>query len=595
MKHNRLYKVFGVLIVAVMILTACAPTVSNPIATPPTAVPPTQGAAPTSVPPTAAPTAVPPTTAPTAAPTTAPAKNTIIIGTTDKIASLDPGDAYAVHDWEILLNVNDGLLRFKPGTTDLQAVLATGMPTISSDGLTYTFTLKDGIKFADGTPLDATMYAAQLNRLLTIGPKCPNDVADSLAVPYVKSITAPDAKTIVFTLKVPVAFFPQILALPPYVSSDPKIFPADKCELFPTAPIYGTGAWYISQYNQSEQMVLEPNPYYTGDMKPQVDQIIIKFYSDANTMSLAVQSGEIDVAWRILSPEQLTPLKSVSGLTVGDVNGGGIRFLVINHTMAPTNDPNVGKAIASAIDRNAIVDTVYGGNVLPLYSMVPPGFLGATEAFDTTYASPNLDAAKKYLEASGYSASNPLKLDVWYPPEHYGASTVAAMQLIKTQLEATGEIKVNLQAQEWSTYITSLTGGKAYPVGILGWFFDYPDSSNYLDPFVYNKGEGTNVTVPKEGSSYGIPITGTFGTDATNLVNLLNQADTETDQTKRADLYKQAQQIAADMVLTVPLYFVAEHVVYRANIKGSSAFAYPEVLNIGPTIEFWYSLLTKTP
>jgi peptide/nickel transport system substrate-binding protein len=597
MKHNRLSKIFGVLIVAVMLLTACAPTVSQPIATPPTAAPPTQGAAPTSVPPTAVPptavpTAVPPTAVP---PTTAPAKKTIIIGTTDKIASLDPGDAYAVHDWEILLNVNDGLLRFKPGTTDLQPVLATGMPTISADGLTYTFTLKDGIKFADGTPLDATMYVAQLNRLLTIGPKCPNDVADSLAIPYVKSIAAPDAKTIVFTLKVPVAFFPQILALPPYVSSDAKIFPADKCELFPTAPIYGTGAWYISQYNQSEQMVLEPNPYYTGDMKPQVDQIIIKFYSDANTMSLAVQSGEIDVAWRILSPEQLTPLKSVANLTVGDVNGGGIRFLVINHTMAPTNDPNVDKAIASAIDRNAIVDTVYGGNVLPLYSMVPPGFLGATDAFDTTYASPNLDAAKKYLEASGYSASNPLKLDVWYPPEHYGASTVAAMQLIKTQLEATGEIQVNLQAQEWSTYITSLTGGKAYPVGILGWFFDYPDSSNYLDPFVYNKGEGTNVTVPQEGSSYGIPITGTFGTDATNLVNLLNQADTETDQTKRADLYKQAQQIAADMVLTVPLYFVAEHVVFRNTIQGSSAFPYPEVLNIGPTIEFWYSLLTKTP
>jgi len=590
MKHNRWFKISALLITASMILAACAPAATATTA-------PTQAVAPTTAPtqavaPTTAPTKA---VAPTTAPTTAPTKTTIIIGTTDKIASLDPGDAYAVHDWEIIANVNDGLLRYKPGTTDLEPVLATALPTISSDGLTYTFTLKDGIKFADGSPLDATMYAAQLNRLLTIGPKCPNDVADSLAVPFVKSIEAPDAKTIVFTLKAPVAFFPQILAVSPYVTSDPKTFPAYQCVLFPTAPIYGTGPWFISQYNQSEQMVLEPNPYYTGDLKPQVDQIIIKFYSDPNTMSLAVQSGEIDVAWRILSPEQLTPLKSVSGITVGDVNGGGIRFLVINHTMAPTNDPNVDKAIASAIDRNAIVDTVYGGNVLPLYSMVPPGFLGATDAFDTTYTSPNLDEAKKYLEASGYSASKPLKLDVWYPPEHYGASTVAAMQLIKTQLEATGEIQVNLQAQEWSTYIVSLTGGKAYPVGILGWFFDYPDSSNYLDPFVYNKGEGTNVTVPKEGSSYGTPITGTFGTDATNLVTLLNQADTETDQAKRADLYKQAQQISADMVLTVPLYFVAEHVVYRNNIKGSSAFPAPENLNIGPTIEFFYSLLTKTP
>jgi len=107
--------------------------------------------------------------------------------------------------------------------------------------------------------------------------------------------------------------------------------------------------------------------------------------------------------------------------------------------MKPTDDPDVDKAIASAIDRNEIVDTVCGGNVSPLYSMVPPGVLGASTSFDNIYQAPNIDQAKKYLEASGYSASNPLKLDIWYPPEHYGASTTAAMELIKKQLEATGE------------------------------------------------------------------------------------------------------------------------------------------------------------
>lgn len=591
MKNKMIYNLLAGLLLASMALSACSAKATSTA----TAVPPAAVATSTEVPTVA----VQPTEAATAT-TQATSKNTIIIGTTDKVASLDPGDAYAVHDWELIKNISTGLLRWKPGTSDFSNAslvpdLATDMGQVSADGLTYTFTLKDGIKFGDGTPLDATIYAAQLSRLLTIGPKCPNDVADSLAVPFVKSITAPDAKTMVFTLKAPVAFFLQLLATAPYTASDPKIFPADKCVLFPTAPIYGVGPWYISQYTQNEQVVLDPNPYYTGDLKPQADEIIVREYSDPNTMSLAVQNGEIDVAWRILSPEQLTPLKSVSGLTVGSINGGGIRFLVINHTMAPTNDPNVDKAIASAIDRNAIVDKVYGGNVSPLYSMVPPGFLGANQAFDTTYTAPNLDQAKKYLEASGYSASNPLKLDVWYPPEHYGASTVAAMQLIKSQLEATGEIQVNLQAQEWSTYVTALTGGKSYPVGILGWFFDYPDSSNYLDPFVYNRGEGTNVTIPSTGSTYGTPITGTFQTDATNLVNLLSQADVELDQAKRTTEYQQAQQLTADLVLAVPLYFVSEHVVYRANIHGSSAYETPETLNIGPNIEFYYSLLTKTP
>ncbi|HTX80289.1 MAG TPA: ABC transporter substrate-binding protein, partial [Longilinea sp.] len=253
------------------------------------------------------------------------------------------------------------------------------------------------------------------------------------------------------------------------------------------------------------------------------------------------------------------------------------------------DDPNVVKAIAAAVDRNEIADTVFGGQVSPLYSQVPPGFLGATEAFDTMYSAPNLDAAKKYLEASGYSASNPVQITLWYPPEHYGASTAAWMQVIKKELEATGEMQVTLQAQEWSTYVPALTGGKSYEGGVLGWFFDYPDPSNYLDPFVYNKGEGTNVTTSQEGSDYGVPI----NDKADQLVKLLNQADIETDLTKRADLYKQAQDLYADLVVTVPLFFEAEHVVYASDIHGSSDFATPETLNIGGNVIFNYSLLTK--
>jgi peptide/nickel transport system substrate-binding protein len=527
---------------------------------------------------------------PTATPAKGPNADTIIIGTTDKVASLDSADAYSTHDWEVIKNISDGLLTWKPGTTDLEADLATDMGKISSDGLTYTYTLKDGIKFGDGTPLTATVYAAQLNRLLTIGPKCPNDVADTLAVPYIKTITAPDDKTIVFQLTTPIAFFPQILAGSPFVVSDPKTFKADACNLFPKAPVYGVGAWYIDSYNADEQMVLKPNPYYTGPLKPQAKQVIVRFYSDPNTMALAVQSGEIDVAWRILSPDQLNQLKSGSKLTIGTINGGAIRYLILNHTQKPFDDPNVVKAIASAVDRNEIVDKVYSGQVSPLYSMVPPGFLGATEAFDTMYKAPNLSAAKKFLEASGYSAANPAKLELWYPPEHYGASTAAWMEVIKKQLEATGEMKVDLKAQEWSTYAPALTGGKSYGAGVLGWFFDYPDSSNYLDPFVFNRGEGTNVTAPETGSLTGIPI----NEKSKQLVDLLNKADIETDLAKRTDLYKQAQDLYADLVVTLPLFYQAEHVVYPSNIKGSPSYPMADALNIGPNILFYYSLIAKS-
>ena len=372
--------------------------------------------------------------------------------------------------------------------------------------------------------------------------------------------------------------------------ADPNSFPADQCNLFPDAPIYGTGPWYVSQFTAGEQIVFEPNPYYNGELKPQVDRVIVRYFSDPQTMALAVQNGDIDIAWRYLGTDLISQLKTVDGLTVGKIAAGSIRYLIVNHTMAPMDDPNVAKAVAYSIDRNEISDTVFAGQATPLYSMVPPGFIGANEAFDTTYAAPDLDAARTALAASGYTADNPLQLQMWYPPEHYGAETASWMQVIKQELEATGAIQVDLQAQEWSTYVTALTGGESYAIGVLGWFFDYPDSSNYLDPFVYNGGEGTNVTTAAEGSSTGTPI----NDKAAQLVDLMTQADVETDQAKRADLYGQAQDVFADLVVTIPIIITPENVVFRSDIQADSMYASPETLNIGPTMEFNYSTLSKT-
>ncbi len=534
---------------------------------------------------TAPPTTTATTMAPATSTTAAPGGGTIIIGTTDSIASLDPADAYSIHDWELLSNINEGLLVFKPGTTEVEPGLATGMPDVSADGLTYTFTLKDGIQFGDGTPLDATSYAEQLNRLLAPGPgpDCPNGVAGALAAPFVDSIEAPDASTIVFHLTRPVGFFNEIVARPTYFPADPNIYPADECVLFPEAPIYGTGPWYISEYTQNEQTVLKPNPNYTGDFTPQADQIIIRYFSDPQTMALAEQNGEIDIAWRFLGPQLIGQLEDSTDLNIGTVSGGGIRYLIINHNMAPMDDPNVRKAVASLIDRDEIADVVFGGQVDPIYSMVPKGFLGEKDSFDQMYAAPDVDAAKQFLADSGYDANNHLQLDLWYPPEHYGAETADWMALIQQQLEASGVIDVNLQSQEWSTYVTALTGGESYPAGVLGWFFDYPDPSNYLEPFVFNGGEGTNVT----DASTNDPLTD----QAKQLVDLLNQGSVETDTTKRADIYGQIQDLYADMVVTLPIVIVSEHIVYPDYISGSDQYATPETLNVGPAFDLNYSLL----
>lgn len=517
--------------------------------------------------------------------TSAAAEKTIIIGTTDAIASLDPADAYSIHDWELIKNTSEGLLKWMPGELELTTGLATEMPEVSDDGLTYTVTLRDGITFSDGTELTAPVYAEQLTRLLTIGPDCPNGVANALATPFIESVEAPDDTTLVFTLTRAVAYFPELLASAPFVPAHPGTFPAEECVPFPEAPVHGVGPFYITEYTQGEQTVLERNPNYTGEFAPKVDRIIVRYFSDPQTMALAAEDGEIDVAWRLLGPELIGQLEEVEGLNVGAIEGGAIRFLVLNYAMAPMDDVNVRKAVAAAIDRDEIADVVYGGNVEPLYSPVPPGFVGANEAFDALYGSPDLEAARGYLAESGYTEESKLALELWYPPEHYGESTADWMALIETQLEATGVIDVTLQAQEWSTYVSALTGGEAYPAGVLGWFFDYPDSSNYLEPFVLNGGLGTSVTDADNN-----PV----DEQAAELLAVLDEASTETDPDIRADLYAQAQDIYAELVVTLPLFFEAEHVVFPDNVTGDPEAASPETLNIGPNLEFNYSLLDKT-
>jgi peptide/nickel transport system substrate-binding protein len=507
---------------------------------------------------------------------------TLIIGTTDSIASLDGSDAYAVHDWELLKNIGEGLLQWEAGSADtLITGAAADFGEFSEDGLMYTIALKEGLVFGDGTPLTAEVYAAQINdRLLVL--EGPNGVGPALGQPYVESVEALDEVTLQFNLTDTWGFFEQLLAGAPYIPVNPSQFPSDELVLFPDAPIYGNGPWFIESYTPDEQAVLKPNPNYDGD-PPALDQIIIRYFGDPQTMALAVESGEIDVAWRILGPELIEALEGVEGLTTTRINAGPIRYFIVNHNEAfPTSDPNVVRGISALIDRDDISDRVFGGAVTPLYSPVPPGFLAADDIFDDVYGAPDLAAAEAFLTEAGYTTDAPLQLIVAYPPEHYGGSVADTMQVAKEQLEATGQIEVELVAQEWSTYIGAVIAGE-YPVSFLGWFYDYPDPDNYINPFVANGGLGTNVTDPDTGEA--------IDAELQEMVDLMNQAAAESDPAVRADLYAQVLAIYTDRVVTLPLWLEAEHVVYRDGVAGDDSLGSPEALNIGGTVEFNYVTL----
>lgn len=251
--------------------------------------------------------------------------DTIIIGTTDEVNSLDSADAYATHDWEIIKNTGMALLSYTPGTSELVPGAAADMPEVSNDGKTYTFKLKEGLKFADGTPVTAQTYVDSWNRLDSLDGQ-----VSGLIQLYVDDVVAVDESTVQYNLKEAFGFFPALAATAPFVPQNPNEFKTDAINQFPTK-LDGIGAYRMVSHEPGQQMVLEANPNYLGQA-PAINKVIIRYFADPTTMSNAVEKGEIDVAWRTLGPVEAIRLQSVNGVHVDKIDAPALRYLVFNHT-----------------------------------------------------------------------------------------------------------------------------------------------------------------------------------------------------------------------------------------------------------------------
>ena len=250
--------------------------------------------------------------------------DTIIIGTTDEVNSLDAQDAYATHDWEIIKNTGMALLSYTPGTSELVPGAAAEFPQVSEDGLTYTFKIKEGLKFADGTPVNAQTYVDSWTRLNTLEGQ-----VSGLIQLYVDSVEAVDEMTVAYNLKATFGFFPALAATAPFVVSNPAEFAADAINQYPEK-LDGIGAYRMISFEPGQQMVLEANPEYLGEA-PAIKTVIVRYFADPTTMSNAIEKGEIDVAWRTLGPVEAIRLQSVDGVTVDKVDAPALRYMVFNH------------------------------------------------------------------------------------------------------------------------------------------------------------------------------------------------------------------------------------------------------------------------
>jgi peptide/nickel transport system substrate-binding protein len=180
--------------------------------------------------------------------------------------------------------------------------------------------------FADGTPLTAADYVYSWDRLNALEGQ-----VSGLVQVYVQSVEAPDDLTVVYHLNSPIGFFSALAATAPFVPVNPNTFTMDAINAYPET-LDGIGPYRMVSNVPGEQLVLEANPYYTGENAAKIKNVIIKYFADPTTLGNAVEKGEIDIAWRTLGPVESTRLSSIEGLTVLKVDAPSLRYMVFNHT-----------------------------------------------------------------------------------------------------------------------------------------------------------------------------------------------------------------------------------------------------------------------
>lgn len=415
-------------------------------------------------------------------PATPPTGPAIKVGTTDKVVSLDPAGSYDNGSLMLELQLYQFLLVIPAGQT-APTPDAASKCDFTGGGSSYTCTMKPGLKFSNGDPLTAKDVEFTFKRILTIND--PNGPASLLG--NMKSVKATDDKTVVFTLTTPNdQTFPFVLGTSAGPIVDSKVFPADK--LLADEKVIGSGPYKLAPgYQKNQLAALAVNTSYQGNGGPIANSgVTLSYFTDASNLKLAVQQGDVDVAWRSLDAQSIADLRNDSKVKVVDGPGGELRYIVFNLKTMPGDTQAqklaVRRAVAYSVDRKALASATYQDTFTPVYSMIPDGLPGHVDAFKTEFGDAP-DKAKAGDELSKAGMKTPVSINLQYAPEHYGPGSADEYGEIKRQLEDTGLFKVNLQSTEWTTY-SKQRRADAYPVYQLGWFPDFPDADNYISPFL---------------------------------------------------------------------------------------------------------------
>ncbi len=452
----------------------------------------------------------------------------------------DPAQLGILIDFPVANNIFNALLKFKAGTTELVPDLATAMPTVSDDHLTYTFKLRQGVKWQKGYgELTSDDVKFTFERIKDPATKARN--ASQYAV--IKSIDTPDKYTVVFHLTKP---DPTFLTK---VANLRQGFIVSKAAVQKLGADYnrnpvGTGPFQMDHWTDKTEVVLTANKdYFEG--APWLQKITYLPIADDSVAAMSLQKGETDVFIYVASPDTLTKLKSDPNVKISVLPSPGGDLLAFNVKQKPFNDIKVRQAIAYAINIDEFLSKVIGPLGVKGYGPLGEGMMGFTK--DVKQYPYDPEKAKQLLKDAGYA--NGLSFEITLPSADAFTIPYTAIQ---GYLKAVGiDMKMNLV--DSGAWVAAMGSGKLL-ASDLG-YGARPDPEVLLRQFYHSSAfpPGSNFMYYD-------------GADA-----LIDQGANEFDQSKRADIYKKVQQKVMEDLPVIPLYFAAETDAYRSDIQGFQA------------------------
>ncbi|HHP7232802.1 MAG TPA: ABC transporter substrate-binding protein [Xenococcaceae cyanobacterium] len=508
--------------------------------------------------------------------TSTPDNNRIAIGTTLKPRTLDPADNYELAGLNIIYNVAETLYTYELGSTEIVPLLATQMPQVSEDGLTYTIPLRQGVAFQDGTPFNAEAMIFSLNRFITNGGK-----PAFLLTDVIDTIEATKEFEITIQLQQPFAAFPALLAFPGTCAVSPKAYEIGAGKFKPNT-LVGTGKYQLTQFS-SDSISLDVNENYWGE-PPANEGIKLQVYA-GNSANLfnSFRTGAIDVAYQSLDPNQIDRLITEAAADqwqVIDGSGTVVNYLVLNLNQEPLNQLAVRQAIAALIDRSLINQRVLQGQGELVYSLIPTAFATYQPVFAETYGEANIAKAKELIAKAGYSPENPAVVEIWYPSGSITRGIVAETLKALAEQELNGAIQLIPQSVESASFFGNLSQG-IYPAALADWYPDFLDADNYLQPFL-SCSQGSDTQGCQEGAAQS---RGSFYySDRVN--QLISQQRQATSPETRQTIFTELQQILAQDVPYIPLWQTKDYAFAHNNIQGV-------IINPSQNVPFW--TITKNP